>query len=60
MGLKTEMKNRLNYVFNFLFIINYGFSALWLLLPLIFTFALSTPLQARISKNKAYFMPNKV
>ena len=59
-GFKTKTKNGLNYVFNFLFIVNYGFSALWLLLPLIFTFALSTPLQARISKNKAYFMSNKV
>jgi len=38
MGLKTETENELNYVFNFLFIFNYGFSALWLLLPLIHLF----------------------
>jgi len=55
-GFKTKTKNGLNYVFNFLFILNYGFLALSLLLPLIFTFVLSTPLQVRISKNKTYFM----
>jgi len=48
-----------------MFLISYSlltkvFSALWLLLHLIFIFSLSTPLQARISKNKAYFMPNRV